>query len=279
MNSLPKISEWLELATDQLQQAGIATARLDSIVLLEDIVKQDRSWLLAHPEHILPSTDLRKLERRLAQRKRHEPLAYIRGKTEFYGREFGINHKVLEPRPESETIIDICKQLSLPKNTTIVDIGTGSGALAITVKLELPQTNVIATDFDPSCLRVASKNAQKLQAQVRFLLGDLLSPLSSLDIKPTILLCNLPYVPDSFQINPAALQEPRVAIFGGRDGLDVYRRLFMQLAATKLSPTFILTESLPPQHGVITNIAKKCDYELEKVDDFIQLFVGHRLQR
>src|ERR1035438_5314404 len=163
MNSLPKISEWLELATDQLQQAGIATARLDSIVLLEDIVKQDRSWLLAHPEHILPSTDLRKLERRLAQRKRHEPLAYIRGKTEFYGREFGINHKVLEPRPESETIIDICKQLSLPKNTTIVDIGTGSGALAITVKLELPQTNVIATDFDPSCLRVASKNAQKLQ--------------------------------------------------------------------------------------------------------------------
>jgi len=278
MSSLPKISEWLRLATNQLEEAGIATARLDSIVLLEDTVKQDRSWLLAHPEHVLSNTDVRKLRRLLAQRTKHEPLAYIRGKTEFYGREFMINHKVLEPRPESETMIEICKQLPLPKGTIMADIGTGSGALAITAKLELPQANVIATDFDPSCLRVASKNAKKMGTQVRFLLGDLLSPINDLRINPTILLCNLPYVPDSFQINPAALQEPRVAIFGGHDGLDVYRRLFIQLGTTRLSPSFILTEALPPQHDVIASIAKGSGYELKKADDFIQLFVRHKSQ-
>jgi release factor glutamine methyltransferase len=276
MSSLPKISEWLRSATYQLEEAGIATARLDSIVLLEDTVKQDRSWLLAHPEHVLSNTDVLKLGRRLSQRKRHEPLAYIRGKTEFYGREFTINHKVLEPRPESETMIEIYKQLTLPKDTIMADIGTGSGALAITAKLELPQVNVIATDSDPSCLRVASQNAKKMGAQVRFLLGDLLSPINDLQIKPTILLCNLPYVPDSFQINPAALQEPRVAIFGGHDGLNVYRRLFMQLETTSLSPSFILTEALPPQHDDIATIAKGSGYKLEKVDDFIQLFVRHK---
>jgi release factor glutamine methyltransferase len=278
MISLPKISEWLRLATTQLEEAGIATARLDSIVLLEDTVKQDRSWLLAHPEHVLSNTDVRKLRHLLAQRTKHEPLAYIRGKTEFYGREFIINHKVLEPRPESETMIEICKQLSLPKDTVLVDIGTGSGALAITVKLELPQVNVIATDFDPSCLRVASKNAKKMGAQVRFLLGDLLSPINDLQINPTVLLCNLPYVPDSFQINPAALQEPRAAIFGGHDGLDVYRRLLIQLDTTSLSPSFILTEALPPQHDVIASLVERSGYELEKADDFIQLFVRHKSQ-
>jgi len=173
-------------------------------------------------------------------------------------------------------MIEIYKQLTLPKDTIMADIGTGSGALAITAKLELPQANVIATDSDPSCLRVASQNAKKMGAQVRFLLGDLLSPINDLQIKPTILLCNLPYVPDSFQINPAALQEPRVAIFGGHDGLNVYRRLFMQLETTSLSPSFILTEALPPQHDDIATIAKGSGYKLEKVDDFIQLFVRHK---
>jgi release factor glutamine methyltransferase len=279
MNSLLKISEWLKLATDQLEQAGIATARLDSIVLLEDTVKQNRGWLLAHPEHVLSSANVRKLGHHLAQRSRHEPLAYIRGKTEFYGREFIINHKVLEPRPESETMIEIYKQLSLPKNAVIVDIGTGSGALAITAKLESPQANVIATDFDPSCLMVASKNAKKMGAQIQFLLGDLFSPINDLHIKPTVLFCNLPYVPDSFKINPAALQEPRVAIFGGPDGLDVYRRLFAQLSTTKFIPSFILTEALPPQHDDIATIAKVSGYDLEKADDFIQLFIPHRSRR
>jgi release factor glutamine methyltransferase len=276
MSSSPKISEWLRLATDRLEEAGIATARLDSIVLLEDTIKRDRSWLLAHPEHVLRSIDVHKLSCSLAKRTRHEPLAYIRGKTEFYGREFVINHKVLEPRPESETMIEICKQLSLPNDTVIIDIGTGSGALAITIKLELPRANVIATDLDPNCLKVASKNAIKMGVQIQFLLGDLLSPLNNLRIKPTMLLCNLPYVPDSFRINPAALQEPRMAIFGGPDGLYVYRKLFKQLNTSKLSPKFILTEALPPQHDVITAMAKECSYELEKDDDFIQLFVRQK---
>src|SRR5215471_10178286 len=107
------IISWLQSSTLKLTEAGITTARLDCLVLLEDETGEDRSWLLAHPEHSLQIETTQKLNKKVIQRARHEPLAYIRKKTEFYGREFYIDHHVLEPRPESETMIDVLKQLSL----------------------------------------------------------------------------------------------------------------------------------------------------------------------
>src|SRR3954469_15390619 len=106
-----KIDQWLASATKKLEQAGIGTARLDALILLEDIIDKDRAWLLAHPEHEIPAAKIAKLEKLLNRRAGHEPLAYVRGRTEFYGREFFITPAVLEPRPESETMIDCLKEL------------------------------------------------------------------------------------------------------------------------------------------------------------------------
>ncbi|MGH7141868.1 MAG: N5-glutamine methyltransferase family protein [Candidatus Saccharimonadales bacterium] len=271
-SSLLTIGDWLKSATSQLQKAGIATARLDCQVLLEDATGINRSLLLAHPERTLKTKTLQKLDKQIHRRIEHEPIAYIRHKTEFYGREFYINHQVLEPRPESESMIELVKGLSLPKKTIIADIGTGSGALSITCKLELPWAHVIATDIDRNCLVVARRNALRLKARVKFLEGDLLEPLAAIQPKTLVLLCNLPYVPDSFQINPAALREPRIAIFGGQDGLDIYRELFKHLKKYGQVPIFLLTESMPPQHSDLISIAKDNDFGLQRTEDFIQLF-------
>lgn len=266
------IATLLARSVNQLEQRGIATARLDILVLFEDELALDRSRILAHPELELLPVQVKALQRRIERRARHEPLAYIRGKTEFYGREFAVNHHVLEPRPESEAIIDLLRALHLPDDDVCVDIGTGSGALAITAKLACPSLNVIATDIDSHCLEVANRNATTLQADIKLLQGDLLDPIISTGLVPTVLLCNLPYVPNGFHINPAAMREPRRAIFGGEDGLELYRRLFTQLAEAALKPRFILAETLPPQHDELQSIAHGAGYAVSQTDDFVQLF-------
>ena len=276
-----KTNDWLVQATAKLKSVGIGTARLDALVLLEDATGRDRSYLLAYPEVALQEDILQRLDEQVERRMEHEPLAYIRGKTEFYGREFMINKDVLEPRPESETMIELLKDLYeiAPRNKVrsrnsgyIVDVGTGSGALAITAKIELPHVDVLATDIDAKCLKVARRNAKNHGVVIKFLQGNLLEPLSALSLSPDALLCNLPYVPDTYTINQAAAMEPRQAIFGGSDGLDLYRQLFDQIDRYKERIQYVLTESLPMQHEQLNEIAKKAAYRLQTKDDFIQVF-------
>src|SRR5690242_3209065 len=119
------VGEFLAAATKQLEDVGSSTARLDVLVIMEDVLKNDRSYLLAHQEQEVTSQQLSALNMQLRRRSKHEPLAYIRQKTEFYGREFYIDHRVLEPRPESETMMDLLKDLAKTSGKlTIVDIGT-----------------------------------------------------------------------------------------------------------------------------------------------------------
>lgn len=171
------ISDWLQQSTKGLEEKGIDTARLDCLVILEDLITKDRSWILAHQDEMLTDEQLRKLDEQLEQRGKHTPLAYIRGKTEFYGREFLINEYVLEPRPESETIIELLKQsVTDGAIERIIDVGTGSGALAITAKLEIPAADIIAIDIDKNCLELAQRNAIKHKADVNCIEGNLLAP-------------------------------------------------------------------------------------------------------
>jgi release factor glutamine methyltransferase len=267
-----KTLAWLATATAVLTRAGIATARLDCLVLLEDCLGKDRAHILAHPELDLTNEHLQTLNEQIKRRVRHVPLAYIRGKTEFYGREFIVNNNVLEPRPESETIIDLLKKYVHTEGVTIIDVGTGSGALAITAKLELPKTSVAAIDIDSRCLEVARQNAVDLKADIRILQGDLLNPIAASLPTQYILLCNLPYVPNSFQINTAAGHEPRIAIFGGVDGLDPYRSLFAQIESLPHKPQLIITEAMPPQHPELAELAAQYGFALETEEDFIQVF-------
>lgn len=269
------IQEFLSCATTSLNRAGIATARLDVLVIMEDELGRSRAQLLAHLDDEIPPETEVELNNKIVQRARHTPLAYIRGKAEFYGREFAVNEHVLVPRPETEVMIDELKA-AIQKNTpstqlTIVDLGTGSGAIAITTKLEIPQAKVIATDIDANALNVARRNAKKHGVNIMFIQGDLLAPLPT-DQQPTIILANLPYVPERYGINPAAEHEPKHAIFSGKDGLNLYRKFWEQIAALPRQPLLVLTESLPTQHDDMLGIARRAGFELVRSQDFIQVF-------
>lgn len=268
------IQEFLKIATATLERAGVPTARLDVLVLLEDTFGHNRAWILAHQEAEIPELTEVDLNTKITQRASHIPLAYIRGKAEFYGREFVVNKNVLVPRPETEGMIDLLKRVAIVRDDeAIVDVGTGSGAIAITTKLEFPHATVIATDIDPSALKIARQNAKKHNSDIAFLQGDLLEPLSSAAYRPTCILANLPYVPERYVINQAAGHEPKHAIFGGKDGLNLYRRLWEQVAGLTHQPKTVLTESLPLQHEEMTNLAQTASYRVTASEDFIQLFV------
>jgi release factor glutamine methyltransferase len=285
------IKNWLVSSQNILHKAAISSDRLDCLILLEDATQKDRAWLLAHPEVELAELGAigptyHKLQSQIERRARHEPLAYIRSKTEFYGREFMVNNHTLEPRPETETMIELFLNLAKDsglgtRDFTVVDVGTGSGAIAITAKLELPDATVYATDIDKKCIETAKQNAGKLTADVTFLQGNLLEPILSTTyhLPPTklVILANLPYVPDSHTINQAAMFEPRHAIFGGVDGLDLYREMFTQLTNLKSKvhnpkAIQIFTESLPFQHTELATIAKSHGFKLHKTEDLIQVF-------
>jgi release factor glutamine methyltransferase len=268
MSRTPNVGEFIAYATKRLHDAGVPTARLDCIVLLEDATETDRSWLLAHPEFVLSDVQLQKLDKQLVRRSEHIPLAYIRGHAEFYGRTFKVNPHTLVPRPETENIIELLKRLRLRVGTRLLDVGTGSGCIAITAALELPEFEVNASDIDRQALQVAEQNAASLDAHVTFYISNLLERAGPVDV----ITANLPYVPDNFKINTAAAHEPRHAIFGGDDGLDLYRDLFGQLGDRETLPKFVITESLPPQHEMLESIAKVFGYTIRITEDFVQLF-------
>ncbi len=269
------VNKWIKAATNQLKAAGVGSARLDALILLEDQLGKDRDWLLAHPESPLTGTTLKKLGRQVERRAKHEPLAYIRGFSEFYGRKFRVNKRVLEPRPESETMIDLLKEVvesgkwKAESKGRIADVGTGSGALGITAALELHNPQVDLFDIDAGALGVAKHNCELHELRLKVAKRDL---LHSCHTHYDVILANLPYVPTHFKINEAAAREPRIAIFGGADGLDVYRRLFEQLNGFFWRPGYIFTEALPPQHPKLTQIAKDSGFKLKTSQDFIQVF-------
>lgn len=272
-----KIGTWLKTAAATLSSAGIPSSRLDSLILTEFSLGIDRAKLLSEPAQEISSEDEAKLNNLLNRRAAHEPIAYIRGYTEFYGRNFVITPAVLEPRPETETMIELLLKLvgsddsglQRDKDLLILDVGTGSGALGITAQLELPEAQVDLIEIDEQAIQVAKTNVDKFTSGINIVKSDLLEGCPS---DYVILLCNLPYVPDDYQINHAAGHEPRLAIFGGPDGLDLYRKLFRQIASRTNQPLYILTESLPPQHEALTSIATEYGYKLQETDSFVQVF-------
>lgn len=278
--------QWLKDATKRLSAAKITTARLDAMILMEDATGQDRAFLLAHPELLLSAGQIAKLTFLLNRRARHEPLAYIRGKSEFYGRDFIISSDVLVPRPESEAMIGLMSTIIMSDSGAITnpnsrqpwnvaDVGCGSGALGITAALEFDNVHVELLDISEAAIRNAKANDVILATSLNVSVSDLLIGATQPN---DILMCNLPYVPDDYEINEAARQEPPIALFGGADGLDIYRRLFFQISNLSLRTLYILTEALPESHPALAEMASKHGYELIKTDDFIQLFVSKTIR-
>jgi len=262
------VARWLQENTLILKKSDIESSRLDCLLLLEDELQVTKEWLLAHSEHEIKQSELLKLNTKVVQRSKRIPLAYIRNQQEFYGRSFYVNENVLIPRPESEAMITLLCKVQPCK--VVIDIGTGSGCLAITVKLELPHTQVIATDISNVALAVAQKNAKILGAKIEFIQADLI-PATSYPL-PSVILANLPYVPDGLVTSEEINSEPTLALFSGTDGMDLYRRFWSALASSDLKPEHVITESLEDQHEQMEKLANKAGYVIKRTSDLAQLF-------
>jgi release factor glutamine methyltransferase len=168
----------------------------------------------------------------IARLNTQEPFAYVLGTQYFYGRDFNVDARVLIPRPETEELVanmlaDIDERFADRADLVLADIGTGSGCLAISLKLEEPRLHVYAVDISAEALDLARENAGKLGADIQFFVGDLLEPLKERNIKVDILVCNPPYIPQDELLEESVKGfEPHVALFGGEDGLLFYKRVF-----------------------------------------------------
>ncbi len=217
-----------------LNEARITAPRLTAEVLLAHAIGRDRAWLYAHSDEELREVWWIHYGRYLHQRMQGAPTQYITGRQEFYGRDFRVTPDVLIPRPETEHSIEAVPPLVSP-GAKILDIGTGSGAIGITLSLEA-QAQVICTDISEAAARVAAGNAHRLASPAQFIVCDLGSALASGVFD--VVVSNPPYVPETDRETlPREVREhePRVALFGGPDGLDVYRRLIPE-AARLLKP-------------------------------------------
>jgi len=240
-----------------LAQAKITSADLDAEVILMSLLKKDKDFIFTHPEAKLTAVQEKKYLQDIKKRFKGLPVAYITGEKEFYGLKFKVDRHVLIPRPETELLaeeaINIAKKIS-PKNPTIVDIGTGSGAIAISIAKNLPGVKTIATDKSSKALEIARKNARLNKAKIIFKKGNLLKPI--LNTKVNILIANLPYLETNYK-NSSIKYEPKLALYSGKDGLDSYRELIKQLSQLKNLPEYILLEAGAKQFKKLTSIIKK----------------------
>jgi release factor glutamine methyltransferase len=226
----------LQQGTEILDRATVSAARLTAEILLSHALHCDRAYLYAHSEDDLPERAWIHYGRYLDERLRGKPTQYITCRQEFFGREFFVNQSVLIPRPETEHLVETAlAYLSGKRDLTILDKGTGSGAIAISIALETGR-RVSASDISLDALAVARRNAAALHAPVSLCACDLLTAVRAGSVD--LLVSNPPYVPGADQANmqrEVREWEPHVALFAGESGLEIYERL-IAAAAQVLKP-------------------------------------------
>ncbi len=215
------VRDALDSALVALTAAGCDTPRLDAEVLLADVLGIDRTALFLDPERGLTSDEARRFRDHAMRRRGREPVAYITGRQEFRWLDLHVDRRVLVPRPETEHLVEAA--LALPAGARVVDVGTGSGAVALALKSERPDLHLVATDVSADALDVARANAQRLGLDVEFRHGDLLAGAAG---PVDAVVSNPPYVREGERLPPdVAAHEPHLALFAPGDGLEVVRRL------------------------------------------------------
>lgn len=254
------IHSWIDEATKLLKEAGIDSARLDAELILAHTLRQPRTYLHAHGDQVLDDRQEDIAEARLELRREHTPVAYIVGHKEFYGRRFKTTPAALIPRPESEAIIEILKSImpeTLPlvkEHKRLVDVGTGTGILGITAKLEWPELDVTLIDISTQALNLAKQNATGLNADVHCIQNDL---LRAYGFPVDIILANLPYVDRSWDVSPDTHAEPELALYAADDGLALIRQLINQSAQLLTPGGSIILESDERQQSAIIQLASE----------------------
>lgn len=260
--------EALALAAGELGRAGVDGPELDAEVLLAAALLTDRTALFLDPTRVLSQAEADRFRALVAQRAEHEPVAYLTGRRGFRHLELVVDRRVLIPRPETEHVVEAA--LELPQGARVVDVGTGSGAIALALKHERPDLDVTGTDVSAEALEVARGNAERLGLDVRWVCGDLLVP-PGVDA----VVSNPPYVADGAPLPPDVRRyEPHTALFAGVDGLAVYRRLVPRLAAP-----FTALEVGAGQAAAVRSMLEGVGMRTEVVDDLAgipRVVVGRR---
>jgi release factor glutamine methyltransferase len=247
----------LGAAVDALTAAGVDTPRLDAEVLLAAVLGVDRAALIAAPGRELSGAQARRFADFARRRREREPVAYITGVRGFRFLELMVDRRVLIPRPETEHVVEAA--LALPVGARVVDVGTGSGAIALAVKHERPDLVVHGTDVSADALDVAAANALRLGLDVEFVRGDLLAGIEAVDA----VVSNPPYVVDGSALMPeVARYEPAVALFARDDGLTVIRRL------VELPVEFVALEHGEGQADAVAALAREAGFgDVQRVRD------------
>jgi release factor glutamine methyltransferase len=223
--SVPDLQISITKALQQAKTSGIE--RLDAQCLLESIFNQPRSWLLAHDDVLLSSLQRTQFEACLERRARGEPLAYLLGKKEFFGLMLGVSQDVLIPRPDTETLVEWALELlanhpaRLPQ---VIDLGTGSGAIALAIKHQCPKASVCGVDISPAALKVAEKNARLHQLKVDFFQSDWWQAVPS-DARFDLIISNPPYIADDDPHLMALQHEPQSALTPKGDGMAAFHHI------------------------------------------------------
>jgi release factor glutamine methyltransferase len=230
------LSKALQSVTRTLRKAKIADASAEAEVLLGHVLGMSKTGLYTEPERALTSAEAERVRHVVCRRLDREPAGYILGHCEFYGIDFYVESHTLIPRPETELLVETAVELARRtsdqgEQITIADIGTGCGAIAISLALALPQARIYATDISPLALKVAGVNCRRhrVTGQVELLQGNLVEPLPR---AVDLIVANLPYVKDCefVDLSPEIREyEPAIALAGGRYGLDKIREMLEQI--------------------------------------------------
>jgi release factor glutamine methyltransferase len=261
-----RLARALREATGALRAAAIEDGSLEAEVLLRHTLSLDRAHLYARLQEDLSPADEATFRSLLTRRLEHGPTAYIVGHREFYGLDFETTPAALIPRPETELLVDeaLARVRGRPGGQSgrplIVDVGTGSGAIAVALASHLPHAILLATDLSREALALAARNARRhgVEGMVSLLQADLLAPLMG---SADVIVANLPYVPTAdWEALPPEIREhePRMALDGGVDGLREIGRLLEQAPACLAPGGSVLVELGPPQAAPVLEMARRC---------------------
>jgi release factor glutamine methyltransferase len=233
------------------------TPALDASVLVAHIIHKPRTWVMAHPDLNLTSEQKSQLDESLRRLEEGESFPYVLGHWEFFGLDLDITPDVLIPRPETELLVEkaIAWLQQSPRRRTVADVGTGSGAIAVSIAVNVPEVQILATDISHEALEVARKNAIKFDVDrhIDFLQCDLLPPhLPSLptELHFDLICANLPYIPtETLHRLPIFGREPTLALDGGTDGLDILRRM-LDIAPKWLAPNGLTLLEIESRRGI-----------------------------
>ncbi len=242
MSEVWTIRRVLDWTLARFAERGKATPRLDAEILLAHVLSQSRVFLYTHFDQPLSADELAAFRALIKRRLDGHAVAYLVGKKEFRSLDLFVDERVLIPRPDTETLIDVAIDRFVEAPHTIVDVGTGSGAIALALKKKWPTARVIAVDTSVVALEVARLNSERLSLPIECLHSDLLASISD---RVDLIVSNPPYIPtgEIAKLSPEVQREPHAALDGGKDGLEILRRLSAE-APAKLLPGGVLAVEL-----------------------------------